>query len=55
VEQSWWQYREVACAAAFHQFDGGTGGPSFQLECKLKLARDHMRELSLIYGGELRL
>jgi uncharacterized protein YecT (DUF1311 family) len=55
VEQSWGQYREVACAAAFHQFEGGTGGPSFQLECKLKLARDHMRELSLIYGGELRL
>ena len=55
VEQSWGQYREAACAAAFHQFDGGTGGPSFQLECKLKLARDHMRELSMIYGGELRL
>jgi uncharacterized protein YecT (DUF1311 family) len=55
VEQSWEQYREVACAAAFHQFEGGTGGPSFQLECKLKLARDHMRELSMIYGEELHL
>src|SRR5208282_1183415 len=55
VEQSWWQYRENACAAAFHQFEGGTGGPSFELECKLKLTRDHMRELSMIYGEELHL
>ncbi len=55
VEQSWEQYREVACSAAFHQFGGGTGGPSFQLECKVKLTRDHMRELNMIYGGELHL
>jgi hypothetical protein len=55
VEQSWEQYSEVACSAAFHQFGGGTGGPSFQLECKLKLARDHMRELNMIYGEELHL
>jgi uncharacterized protein YecT (DUF1311 family) len=53
VEQSWGQYREVACAAAFHQFEGGTGGPSFELECELKLARDHMRELNMIYGEAL--
>jgi uncharacterized protein YecT (DUF1311 family) len=55
VEQSWAQYREVACSAAFHQFEGGTGGPSFQLECMLNLARDHMRELNMIYGEELHL
>jgi hypothetical protein len=34
---------------------GGTGGPSFQLECMLNLARDHMRELNMIYGEELHL
>jgi uncharacterized protein YecT (DUF1311 family) len=55
VEQSWGQYREVACSAAFHQFDGGTGGPSFQLQYKLKLARDYMRELNMIYGEDLHL
>ena len=27
----------------------------FGEECKLKLARDHMRELRMIYGGELHL
>jgi len=53
VEQSWTHYREVACTAAFHQLEGGTGGPSFELECELKLARGHMRELNMIYGEEL--
>jgi uncharacterized protein YecT (DUF1311 family) len=53
VERGWRAYRETACAAAFHQFDGGTGGPSFQMECELKLTRDHMRELDMIYGGDL--
>jgi uncharacterized protein YecT (DUF1311 family) len=53
VEQSWRQYREVACAAAQHQWEGGTGGPSFEMECELKLARDHLRELHMIYGQEL--
>jgi uncharacterized protein YecT (DUF1311 family) len=54
VEQDWSKYRQTACAAAFHQFDGGTGGPSFQMECELKLTRGHMRELDMIYGGDLR-
>jgi uncharacterized protein YecT (DUF1311 family) len=53
VEQSWREYRKAACTAAFHQFDGGTGGPSFEGECELKLTRDHMRELDMIYGGDL--
>jgi uncharacterized protein YecT (DUF1311 family) len=55
VEKSWRDYREMACTAAFHQFDGGTGGPSFQMQCELRLTRDHMRELDLIYGEELHL
>jgi uncharacterized protein YecT (DUF1311 family) len=50
VEQDWRQYRDAACAAALHQFDGGTGGPSFELQCQIQLARDHMRELRTIYG-----
>lgn len=55
VEQNWRQYRETACTAAFHQFEGGTGGPSFELQCELTLARSHMRELEMIYGMDLRL
>jgi uncharacterized protein YecT (DUF1311 family) len=55
VNQVWEQYRDTACAAAFHQFDGGTGGPSFEAQCRLMLNRDHMRELNVIYGGDLRL
>lgn len=55
VEQRWRQYRDTACTAAFHQFDGGTGGPGFEGQCGLKLARDHMHELDLIYGSDLHL
>jgi len=55
VNQAWGQYRDTACSAAFHYFDGGSGGPSFEMQCKLTLDRNHMRELSLIYGGDLRL
>ena len=55
AEQSWRQYRDTACTAAFHQFDGGTGGPSFELECELKLDRSHMHELDMIYGEDLHL
>jgi len=55
VEEVWRRYRETACTAAFHQFNGGTGGPSFQMTCELKLSRDHMRELDMIYGSDLHL
>jgi uncharacterized protein YecT (DUF1311 family) len=55
LEKPWQQYRELACTAAFHQFDRGTGAPSFQMQCELKLTRDHLRELDLIYGSELHL
>jgi uncharacterized protein YecT (DUF1311 family) len=50
VERIWQQYRDTACTAAFHQFGGGTGGPGFGMQCRLQLARDHMRELRMIYG-----
>jgi uncharacterized protein YecT (DUF1311 family) len=53
VERVWKQYRDTACTAAFHQFGGGTGGPSFEAECWVKFTRDHMRELDTIYGGAL--
>jgi uncharacterized protein YecT (DUF1311 family) len=55
VENTWRQYREIACSAAFHQLDGGTGGPSFRAECELRLTRNHMRELDLIYANVLHL
>jgi hypothetical protein len=52
VEQSWRQYTKLACTAAYHQFDGGSGGPSFEMQCELKLTRDHLQELAMIYGEE---
>jgi uncharacterized protein YecT (DUF1311 family) len=53
VEKAWHNYRDLACKAAFHQFEGGSGAPSFEMECELKLTRDHMRELHMIYGEDL--
>jgi uncharacterized protein YecT (DUF1311 family) len=53
MEQNWRQYRDTACKAAYDQFEGGTGGPSFDMECRLKLTRDQMRELDFIYGEDL--
>jgi uncharacterized protein YecT (DUF1311 family) len=55
VELLWGRYRESACKAAFHQFEGGTGAPSFEMQCQLKLTRDHLRELDMIYGVDLQL
>jgi uncharacterized protein YecT (DUF1311 family) len=55
VEQSWQRYTTIACKAAFHQFEGGSGGPSFEEQCELKLTRDHLRELDMIYGEDLHL
>jgi len=53
VEKSWRGYRDTACTTAFHQFSGGTGGPSFEMQCELMLARNHMRELDMMYGADL--
>jgi uncharacterized protein YecT (DUF1311 family) len=55
VEQSWREYRDTACKAAYDQFEGGSGAPSFEMECSLKLTRNHMRELDFIYGEDLHL
>ncbi len=55
LEQLWQSYKTTASAAAFHQFDGGTGGPSFELETEIRLTRNHMRELDSIYNEILHL
>ncbi|MGD0667604.1 MAG: lysozyme inhibitor LprI family protein [Bryobacteraceae bacterium] len=49
VEEAWHTYLDAACTAAFRQFGGGTGGPSADMECQLRLMRGHMRELDTIY------
>jgi hypothetical protein len=54
VEQLWHSYLDAASLAAFHQFDGGTGGPSFDMETHVRLVRSHLRELDTLYGLTLR-
>lgn len=53
MDRKWESYRDAACTAAFHQFEGGSGAPSFEMQCQLELTRDRMRELHLIYGEDL--
>ena len=48
-EQAWHSYLDAACTAAHHQFGGGTGGPSFEMECRIHLIRSHMHDLDFIY------
>lgn len=55
MEGTWRSFLELASAAAFHQFDGGTGGPSAELETHLGLVRDHLRQLNRIYAMTLTL
>jgi hypothetical protein len=55
MEKQWRSYLDTAGSAAFHQFDGGTGGPSFQTQVELMVIRNHLRELDTIYGEILRL
>ena len=55
IEQLWRSYLQSATTAAFHQFGGGTGGPSFEMEMHLRLVRSHMAELNDIYYMALRL
>jgi hypothetical protein len=55
LEQVWHSYLDAASMAAFHQFGGGTGGPSFEIETHLRVVRSHMRELDSVYGMLLRM
>ena len=49
TESLWAAYKEAECTVAFHQFGGGTGGPSAGMECRLRLTRSHMRDLDSVY------
>jgi hypothetical protein len=50
LESLWRKYLNSATSAAYKQFDGGTGAPSFEMQCSRDLMRSHMHELHLIYG-----
>jgi len=53
VEGLWHTYLDAAASAAFHQFQGGTGGASFELETRIRLVRSHLRELDTVYYSAL--
>ena len=55
MEQRWAAYRDAACAAFGHQWEGGSGRASAEMECHLRLTRAHMRELDYLYTTDLRL
>jgi uncharacterized protein YecT (DUF1311 family) len=53
VQQTWSEYRKVACKAARDAMGGGTAAPASEMQCDLLLGRGHMRELNSIYWLEL--
>ena len=55
MEREWHAYLKTATAAASHQLDGGSGGPSAGLMTRLQLVRGHMKELDNIYFSLLHL
>jgi hypothetical protein len=55
LEATWKPYSEAVCTATFHQFGGGTAGPAAEGECRLRMTRQHMRDLDQVYFGLLHL
>src|SRR5581483_11894518 len=50
LHKVWLSYKEAAMKAAHAAWPEGTGAPGFAAQVYLSLLRDHMRELSEIYG-----
>jgi len=50
LEKLWHEYLEAGATAAHHELEGGSGAGSFAAETRLRLERDHLRELHDIYG-----
>ena len=53
MEDLWQAYLDAAARIAFGNFGGGTGGPSFELQTRIRLIRGHMRELDTLYDMRL--
>jgi hypothetical protein len=49
VGRTWQPYVDAACTAHHHQYGGGTGGPGAELACRVRLTRNHMKDLDSIY------
>jgi len=49
MEKVWHSYLDLASTAAFHQYGGGTGGPSAEMQFHIRIVRSHMRELDALY------
>lgn len=49
MEKVWHSYLDLASTAAFHQYGGGTGGPSAEMQHHIQIVRSHMRELGALY------
>jgi len=50
LEALWRKYFGLAETTGYDQFQGGSGAPSFGLQCRRDVMRSHLHELHLLYG-----
>jgi len=50
METQWEGSQKLQCEAALHQYGGGTAAPAAQMGCELRLTREHLDDLDVIYN-----
>jgi hypothetical protein len=50
LQALWRKYFDLAETTGYDQFRGGSGAPSFGLQCRRDVMRSHLHELHLLYG-----
>jgi uncharacterized protein YecT (DUF1311 family) len=53
AQRAWLKYRDLACAAEYRLYGGGTGGPVTQKACLAALTRERIATLNATYGWRL--
>ncbi len=50
TQRAWLKYRDLTCAAEYHLYGGGTGGPVARSACLAVVTHQRVAELKTIYG-----
>ena len=53
AQRAWLKYRDLTCAAEYHLYGGGTGGPVTRSACLAAVTHQRVTELKTIYGWRL--
>lgn len=53
AQRAWLKYRDLTCAAEYHLYGGGTGGPVTQNACLAAITRERIATLKTTYKWRL--